>query len=167
MPKVVAKRRTLKILVFTFHPVVGWDVKPLTPAEKKAKTKARDERRDAAKAKREQETDLLNTVAKASRGEAATPAQGKWTEPAQAETARRVWGHSEPAPAARRTRRTCGQITEDGSPCERPWSANGCGVDHAKPTKAMQARTKVASRGVPTKKTAARKTAAKPRGGSK
>jgi hypothetical protein len=114
------------------------------------KTKS-DAQRKAAKAakqkRKDDETKALLDFAKqaAADDRKATNAQARTDRATrQAEAQATTWG----AQGAGRQARTCGQPTDDGTPCQRPIKdATGCGVSHSKAVAAMKARTRTASRG--------------------
>lgn len=136
--------------------ILGGLIKTDSTKVRKAKAAERAKRR-------KEEQDALDAYAKGMRNPKGTdPTPPTEQTPAPAGTD--VWGSSTPAARpvrAKRGQRQCGQLTEDGTPCERPWSATGCGVDHTAAAKALKARTKVASRGVPRSQAAAPRTAGK------
>lgn len=138
--------------------ILGGVIKTDSTKERKAKRAAKADR-----AKRDQATLVAHAK---SLSAPAKPAAKAKAQPAPSD----VWGaRPQPgaAPRAKRGQRACGQLTEEGAPCQRPWSAGGCGVDHASAAKAMKSRTKTASRGVPRSQAAAptKRTPAKRSGG--
>lgn len=118
MPKVTTRRKRIRLPFLVVHVPVGWEVKPLTAAEKKARQKKRE---DEAKKAKEQ----VEQHAKAQQRPAKKAAAPKATPPAQS-GAQWPYGQQGPAPAKKaakgksRSGQLCGQpLKRGGGTCKR------------------------------------------------
>lgn len=116
---VTTKRKKVKLPFFTFQVPVGWEAKPLTPAQKKARKVAKEKaRREAAKAA-QQQVQAHTTAQQAAKKTPPAPAR-----PPRATVGAAVLpptGRAAPAKKApaRRSGQLCGQPTKAGGTCRR------------------------------------------------
>lgn len=117
MPKTTVRRKKVNLGLLVLHVPIGWEVKPLTPAERKARRKEKN----AQKEKRRKERLDRWKVASTSRPEPdqkPKPAEPSvWHQPAKRPAGKR--------PGSRPSAGTCGAPTKDGTPCQ---NGSGCPI---------------------------------------